>query len=734
MLYEKSGGITGPLIEYPGPPMPARPDDPRVDLKELARILRRQRRAILWTAAVPVILTLTYVILATPLYTASTQLLIDPRDRRIITNEVNPETLAADGGVAVVESQLLVLTSDSVLRRAIAREHLDVDPEFGGTPTNVLSRLTSRVLSANGLDSDVATRGDPQLKALRQLKRRISVKRSEKAFVADVYVTTESRDKSVRIADAIAQSYLDDQAEARAAAAHRASTELSARLEALRNRVREAEERAVEYKKQHQIISAGGLLVNEQQLSEMNIRLNDARTRVAEARSRFEQIKRAKQAGVDAGAIPEAVQSQTIGQLRVQYAEVVRHRAELMGRLGPRHPDIQSLNSQVQDLQRQIENELSRIAAAAQSELARAEASERTIEANLENLKSEAVSTNQASVRLRELEREVDASRGVYQAFLVRARETGEQQSIDSSNARVISKATPPRDKSWPPRVLLLAVALIGGLRLGAGVGLMRDYLDETVHTQGQLQQLVPVPVLAALPSLRAKRYHLLPFRKKLARSDRSVVHDAEGMDRELDQVASSMRAMLVKLYGNNRSPSGRTVLISSAGAEEGKTTVALNLAVEAARRGSKVLLVDADFNGHTLSKNPTVMAGAGLFDLLEGRAKLGSVLLHHSDTGLQFLSCGNATRVESQQPMPEIIVQRLVEPARSFGLVVIDSGAVLVDSCVRSFADVVDDILFVVRAGVTKKEDILSAFAALRLSSRKVRGTVLTSVEGNLG
>ena len=83
---------------------------------------------------------------------------------------------------------------------------------------------------------------------------------------------------------------------------------------------------------------------------------------------------------------------------------------------------------------------------------------------------------------------------------------------------------------------------------------------------------------------------------------------------------------------------------------------------------------------------------------------------------------------------MPDLIVQRLVEPARNFGLVVIDSGAVLVDSCVGSFADVVDDIVFVVRAGASKKEDILSAFAALRLSSRKIRGTVLTSVEGNLG
>jgi Mrp family chromosome partitioning ATPase len=242
------------------------------------------------------------------------------------------------------------------------------------------------------------------------------------------------------------------------------------------------------------------------------------------------------------------------------------------------------------------------------------------------------------------------------------------------------------------------------------------------------------VPVLAALPSLRGKRYHLLRLRKKQDHSDRSAIRDAEGIDIELDQVASSMRAMLTTLYGNNRSSPGRTVLISSAGAEEGKTTVALNLAIEAARRGNKVLLVDADFNGHTLSKNPAATAGAGLFDLLEGRVKLSSVLLNHSDAGLQFVPCGNATRVESRQPMPDLIVQRLVEPARNFGLVVIDSGAVLVDSCVGSFADVVDDIVFVVRAGASKKEDILSALAALRLSSRKIRGTVLTSVEGNLG
>src|SRR5213076_783002 len=127
----------------------------------------------------------------------------------------------------------------------------------------------------------------------------------------------------------------------------------------------------------------------------------------------------------------------------------------------------------------------------------RAQANERALEANLETLKQSAISTNQASVQLRELEREVEASRSVYQSFLVRARETGEQQSIDSTNARVISKATPPRDKSWPPRGLLLAIALFVGLGVGTGAGLMREYFDESVHTRQQLEDLTALPVLA---------------------------------------------------------------------------------------------------------------------------------------------------------------------------------------------------------------------------------------------
>lgn len=686
-------------------------DDPRVDLKELIRVMQRRKKTLLWVAAIPVLAALLYGLLATPLYTASTQILIDPRDRRIVTNEVTPETLAADGGVAVVESQLLVITSDTVLRRTIQREQLAADPEFGG-PATGFEGLLRDALAPLGLSGEG---GDAELKALRQLKKRIGVKRSDKAFVAEVYVTSEGREKSVRIADAIAQAYLDDQTEARAAAARRASASLGGRLDALRARVQEAEDRVVAYKEEHKLFAAGSVLVSDQQLSEMTVQLNAARGKTAEARARYEQIVRARQSGIESGAIPEAVLSQTIGQLRTQYAEVARQRAELGALVGPKHPSITNLDAQIVGVQKLINEELARIATAARSDLERTQASEKALETNLEALKQKSVETGQASVRLRELEREAEASRAVYQAFLTRARETGEQQSIDSTNARVISKATPPRDKSWPPRFLLLAVALVGGIGLGTGAALMREYFDESVHSRRTLAGLTALPVLAVTPVLapRANRWAMLGSvrgRMRLAQ---------EGGAGSTELMIHAMRRLRDALFDER--PHRRSVLVTSAASGEGRTTVALNLALVSAADGWRVLLVDADAPRATLSKTLDAAGNAGLFDLIEGRAALASVVLNDTDTGLAFLPRGNATG--DRKLSPQEIAAKLIG---DFDLVVVDGGPTEEDAT-RPLAELANDIVFVVRAGGAKRDDIAAGIDALRQNGNKLRGTVLT-------
>lgn len=714
MLSERIGAPVAKVVTHGASHGGQRGDDTTLDIREFLDIFRRRRGIILATAALPVLAALAYAILATPLYTATTQILIDPRDKHIVKNDLTPDGMAPDGGVTQVESQARVLTSDNVLNRIIAGEHLDADPEFGGQRTSGLGHVVRTYLARFGINS---AKVDPSLKALRLLKTRVAVKRSDKAFVVDVYVTSEEREKSARLADALAQAYLADQSEAHAHAARRASQSLGARLDDLRAKVKSAEDAVVAYKQAHNIIGASGVLVTEQQLTEANTQLASTRTKRAEARSRVDQIEAALRSGAEPGAIPEAIQSLTVGQMRVQYAQAARQRAELLSRLGSRHPDVQTQDAQVKALQGLIGDELKRIAAAARSDLSRAEANERVQEQRLEQLKSKSVDTSQAFVRLRELNREVDASRAVYEAYLVRARETSEQESIDTTNARVISSASPPKDASWPPRVILIAVACLAGLGLGTATGLTREYFDETVHSRRQLEGVTSVPTLAVMPLLRG----------------------GSGRHSQLETLsnplfAAASRSLRESLVNAGRPNDGRSVLVTSAVAAEQKTLVALNLALVAAAAGERVLLVDADFERGTLSKALGAHGGWGLFNLLEGRTTLPTVVLSDDETGLNFVPLGEPTRLGIRRPKPETISRRLLEPARRYDLVVVDCGSALNDGYVRPFAETLDDIVVLVRAGSTRKDEVRLALDMLRANAPKVRGTVLTGAASERG
>jgi succinoglycan biosynthesis transport protein ExoP len=310
-----------------------------------------------------------------------------------------------------------------------------------------------------------AAPGGAVLAALNELKRRVVVKRAERTFVIDIDVTSRDPEKAVRIANAIAQAYLVEQTQVRADAARQVSQSLSARLKELKDRVRESEERVEDFKASHNIINTNGQPVAEQQLTEANNQVGAARAKTAEAKARLEQVELMQQKKDDIGAFPEAVQSATITALRTQYAEIMRREAEQMTTLGERHPAVIEIQAQAEKLRGVIQNEVNRIARSAGTEYDSAKSNEQMLVDNLEALKQKTFNTNEALVGLRELERDVQASRSVYEAFLVRARETGAQEQLDTKNIRILSKADLPQRRSSPPSSLLIAVA---AMMLGA--------------------------------------------------------------------------------------------------------------------------------------------------------------------------------------------------------------------------------------------------------------------------
>lgn len=664
------------------------------EVADLLRILSRRRRAILATLALFVVPALLYSFLATPLYTAVSQILVDPRDRQAVTNDMNASAVAPDGGVAQAESQVRVIESDTVLLRAIAEVGLEADPEFGSPPDGLARRLLSVLPGLSPAPRDAAD-STSKARALRNLRRRLAVKRADKVFVIDIVFTATSPEKAARIVNAIAKAYLADQAEARFEAAKRASAELAGRLDTLRADVNAAETRLETFKAQHGLIASSGQLVGEQQLTDNNARLVAARNRIAEAKSRLQSLREARGQILDPGATPEGIGSAVIERLRAQYAELTSREAELRTQLGPSHPAMAAIRTQRAEVQRLIGAETGRIIQAAEVEYRRAVENERLLAASLDRLQAQSVERGQANVQLRELEREVEASRSVYNTFLLRSREIGEQGRVDPTSARVITWARPPDERSWPLRLLIIGAALAGGLGGGAGLALTREYLRPTLLSRRQAESLLDAPVIATLvwpPAL-------------LGRAGRAR--------------AAFLLDSLLERREHGRGPASLGLLVSATEGDtaDGRAVIEL-LADVAQMRGDRVLVVLA-------------RPGHGFLDVLRGEEGLERAGREDPGTGVMRIGIGEGRRLGRDAAERDGLRRALADIRRCFDLVLFEGGALSESPWHGPLAAAIDQHLAVARPGTTLQADLaelgkaadalrLPVSGALLLESRK--------------
>ena len=689
-----------------------------IDLHRIWSVLWRGKTPILWTTAASLLLAVLVVLVVPYRFTAATQILIDPTDLHAVGNEPSPANQTNDAAVLQVESQVRVLGSDSVLHRVVSAESLDHDREFVGQPSALRGLMASVGLGGT-------RRADPALTALNALKRKLQVKRAERTYVVDVSVSSQDPAKAARLANAVAQAYLAEQTDVRSDAARQISQSLSARLNELKDRVRAAEDRVVTFKARNNIVGASGQLVDEQQLSELNNQLGVAHARTAAAKARLDQVERLQPSKDEIGAFPEAVQSQTITALRSQYAEVMRREAEQMTSLGQRHPAVIEIQAEAARLRKMIEDEIHRIALAARSEYESARANEAALAANLETLKHNAVTTNEAMVTLRELERDVQASRAVYESFLVRARETGEQERLDTKNIRVISRAELPQSRSFPPSNLLLAMgALLLGVGAGSGIVIMRDTGGRALPRAGGISavrrklvsaasELWPatasppaVPVLAVLPNVDTS------FGLNAAEDPNS-------------RFAMEIRKVLEAVRASHKTRGNPTILVVTADDEDDTAAVALTFAAVAAAT-QRVLLIDADLQRRTLSAIDADQSQAGLVDVATGRRRLSDVITRDPETNLNLASfvSPNSRR---DRPISEADVKQAFDQTRRFDMVIVAAVELGSDPSACFFAGLVDHILLVARADEQNKTAVEQFVARLGRDARKVRGAVLT-------
>lgn len=680
-----------------------------IDFQKLWSVIWRGKTTILWTTAAALLVAVLFVLIVPHRYTAVTQILIDPTDLKAAGGELTQPAQANDAAVLQVESQVRVIMSDNVLRRVIKEEMLDRDPEFVG-------RLF-------GYGSD------PSVAALNALRRNVWVKRAERTFVVDVNVVSREAAKAARIANAITQAYLAEQTDVRSDAARQVSQSLTARLNELKGRVRDAEDRVEAFKARNNILSTNGQLVNEQQITELNNQLSVARARTTAAKARLDQIQQAQSSKDEVGAFPEAVQSQTITALRSQYAEIMRREAEQLTSLGERHPAVIEIEAQAARLRRMIDDEVRRVALAARAEYESAHANEEMLAANLDRLKSNAVTTNEALVTLRELERDVLTNRAIYEAFLVRARETGEQEQLDTKNIRIISRAEVPLRRSFPPSNMLLAIgAIVIGLVSGTGLVMLRENYDGELpqfdgpHRFGgkvleAIKEIWPgsptqsssIPVLATLPNVDVS------FGLEAAEDSKSR------FARELRKVHDAVRA-------NHNLPGNPSVLVAASDDEDDTVAVALTLAAVAAAT-QRVLLIDADLERRTLSSIDADRKDAGLIDVACGRRALADVIVRDQETNINLASFASPGS-RRDRPLSEADIKHVFDETKRFDMVIVAAVDLNRNPSTNFFAGLVDHIVLVARTDEPNPEAVRQFIARLGLDARKVRGAVLTGAK----
>ncbi|MFA6279331.1 MAG: polysaccharide biosynthesis tyrosine autokinase [Bdellovibrionales bacterium] len=689
-----------------------------VDFREAGRLLRRRLFIIVRMVVVGAVFGLLLSLILTPQYKGEVVLLLDQRQSKLFEMGSSLSPMGSDS--ATLRSEIDIITSRSVLDRVIKKLNLLQDPEFNNAGRSWARLFNPMNWMREPPPAEEAEREQAQKTATaKALQKKLAVVNDGRSM--SLYITLESQDpkKAALIANTIADEYLVDQLEAKYEVAARANKWLSERLTTLRQEVENSERVVENFRQKANLIQIDGGTVATRQMQEINMQLITARAQTSQAEARLRSAQAMVNAGGSIEGSSDVLSAPLIQRLREQEAEVRRKEAELATRYGDRHPTMINARAERMDIQRKIAEEVQKILKSLASEVDIAHAKDRQLQSELTRLEGKAGSELKDTVQLRQLQREADASRTLYENFLARFKQTTEQQEMQLPDTRIIARADIPERPAFPQKWLfLIAGAFLGGV-LGIVFSYLVDFFDRGFRTAPQLEESTGLPVIGQVPSLKTISN----------RPPEDYV-----VDKPLSAYSESLRTVRTAIHFSNVDHPPKTVMVTSSGPGEGKTTFCLSMARSLAAAGNKILLIDADLRRPRIARLLEIAAnGKDLSSLLTGTHTLKDVIRHDSlVSGLDIIPAfgraPNAQDLLGSQQMKRI----MAEVAPQYDLVIVDTPPILAVSDAAMVARSVDTSLFVVKWADTSRDAVVHALKQLKGFDCRVAGAVLNQVNLN--
>jgi len=685
-------------------------DNEGLDLHHVWAVIYRRKWSILTLASVVTLLTALAVYAMTPIYQATAIVHIQSEQANVVSIE---EVYGIDSRSAdYYNTQAEILKS-----RTIAAKVVDAHGAGAAQPSPSV-KLSFDWRSLLPFKSPEPPGGpvksDPRERQITAYLSGLTIEPIQRTQLVRLRYESPDPRLAATYANAHADAYIESILDARLSVTQSASSWMAKRVEELRSNLQDSEARLQAYREQERLMDAEGIqALPTLQINDLSARLVDARRRLSSARIAYLQVYGEGSGLIE--SVPAVIGNPAVQQFRQVQAQAEQKVAELAKRYGPKHPKMIAAQSELAEATENLEAQQRVVSGGIRAEYLAAQSEVRALEEELDAAKQQYQEVSRKGANLAELQREVDTNRQLYELFYSRMRETAQTGDLKSVNARVVQAAIVPRVPIKPRKKNIVMMALAFSLAAGIGAAFLLEQLTNTIRSASDIEEKIGLHLLGSVPML-GKRVR-----------DRAATALFVQQEKEFGEAIRSIRTGLT-LSDLDDPP--KVILVTSSIVEEGKSTVAINLALAFAKV-ERVLLVDADMRRPSIARELNLDRNTpGLPELLASKAHLNKTITFRDDYNLEILKTGTIPPDPLELLSPGSF-SRIMKTLRStYDRIIIDSPPVLPVSDPVILSTHADSIVYVVKYDSTSIKQIKAGLQQLQRHHAPLAGIVLNKVD----
>lgn len=701
-------------------------DDDEIDLLKLWQTIWYRKWGIISLVLVVTMVAVLAVLAITPIYRAAATLMIEQKGAKVVSIE---QVYGLEGaGSEYLQTQFELLKSRALAERVVRQLNLTTHAEFDprqqpeplidikGLLANFdFNKVVPATMPGDLEDPEALTEAEIFDQVTRSFMERVTIAPQGKSQLVQVQVEMADAQTAAIAANALANGFIESQLEATMEMSMTATNWMNSRLGELRTKLKDSEDRLQAFREAENLVDVDGVTtISAAELSLTGDRMIDARRQRAEAESQYRQVQAMRGGGWQRLAtIPAVLGHPLIQQFKTEQAKAQAKVEELSKRYGPRHPAMTAARSELSAAEGSLKGQVEQIVAGIERNYQLAIANENSLRASFDANKSQIQDISRKEFQLRELQREVDGNRALYDTFMTRLKETAATADLETANARVVDPATVPTEPVKPKKALIVAIAALLALFAGVGLTLLLDALNNTFKSTEEIESRLNIPVLGILPQLKIQE------RSELARMFTT--------DKE-KSFSESIRTIRTGVVLSGMDHPHKVMVITSSIPGEGKSTVSVNLAF-ALGQMERVLLIDADLRRPTLAKSFEFPVGTpGLANLIAGTARLEECI--QQVDGIDMI-CAGTVPPNPLELLSSPRFAKAVEVLKNkYDRIIIDSPPTQAVSDAIVLSTFADSLLYVVKSASTHIPLVEKGVGQLLQNNAPVKGIVLNQVD----